>query len=308
MRDIKNRTCGYWMSIYQSLGISVGDGRHTGCPICGSGNNNHRFRMDDKDGAGTWICSQCGAGDGFSLIMKVLTVDFKGAVEAVENIIGTCKKQPINNGLQYNPERLRALYKNSKPLTGNCLGSDYLKSRGLSTFPATLRYIRECYEPSTKEKLPAILATFSAPDGEAITLHRTYLSLTGNKADIENPKLTMTPKKEMKGGAVRLFPATDTIGVSEGLETAIACHESLNGWPVWATLSTSLMVAFEPPAGIKTVIIFSDNDKNYAGQKAAYTLANKLVLKNFTVDVQVPETPGNDFLDELLQTRGEHDS
>ncbi len=30
-----------------------------------------RFRFDDKEGRGTWICNHCGAGDGADLAMKV---------------------------------------------------------------------------------------------------------------------------------------------------------------------------------------------------------------------------------------------
>ena len=311
MGDIKQQTRGYWSSIYQSLGIDVGTGKHTGCPICGPGNNNHRFRMDDKDGDGTWICTQCGAGDGFALVMKVLNVDFKGAAMAIEGIIGKCDKKPINNGIQYNPKIMRQMYRDSRPLTGKCLASDYLKMRGLSVYPPTLRYLRDCYEPSTKEKIPAMLATFSLPDSEAVTLHRTFLTLTGAKADLENAKLTMPRKKPIAGGAVRLFPVEgDTLGIAEGIETAIACYEAMNNVPVWAALNTSLLAAFEPPEGIKTVIIFADNDFNYAGQKAAYTLANKLSLKKYEVDVEVPELVGNDFLDMLLKggQNGENNS
>ena len=35
------------------------------CPMCGG---KDRFRFDDKGGRGTWICSQCGAGDEIELV------------------------------------------------------------------------------------------------------------------------------------------------------------------------------------------------------------------------------------------------
>jgi len=297
--DIKERVRGYWPSILSSLGIKVRlDGKHGPCPVCGG---TDRARFDDLNGEGTWFCNQGHpeqSGDGFNLVMLCLGVGFKGAVKAIEGVIGECKKTPINNGLQYRPELLRQMYKDSKPLTGACLGSLYLKNRGLKTFPPTLRYLTECYEPSTQTKMPALLATFSAPDSEAITLQRTYLSQNGEKANLENCKLTMTPKKPMAGGAVRLFPATNQVGLTEGVETAIAVHEIFN-IPVWATLSTSLLQAFEPPKGIENITIFADADDNYAGEKAAYTLANKLHLAGYAVGVKVPKHRGCDFLDEL---------
>jgi len=295
--EIKEDTRGKWLGIFRSLGIEVrGDGKHSGCPICGPGKNRHRFRFDDKDGCGTWICTQCGAGDGWALLMKCLNVDFKEAVETVKRVIGTVERKPINNSKQYKPELLRQMYKDSKPLNGECLGSLYLRNRGLTAIPSALRFLEKCYEPATKTQMPALLATFSAPNSEALTLHRIYLKTGGHKADLENCKLTLTPKKPMAGGAVRLFPAIDHVGIAEGIETAIAVHEMFN-LPVWAVLSTSLMVSFQPPKGIKSVMIFSDNDKNFAGQKAAYALANRLFLKGYAVDVDVPAKPGTDFLD-----------
>lgn len=296
---IKESAKGRWPSIYRALGIAVGNGTHVGCPICGPGRNKHRFRMTDRSGVGDWICTQCGAGDGFSLLMKCLNVDFKGAIEAVESVIGKCSKEPINGTQKYNAKRLRKMYADSKPLTGDCLGSMYLRNRGLSVFPQTLRYIEKCWEPSTNKEMPAILATFSAPDSEALTLHRIYLKHGGYKADIENCKLTMTPKKEMAGGAVRLFQTTDHIAVCEGIETAIAVHE-LFGVQTWATLSSSLMESFVPPNGAGNILIFADNDLKFGGQKAAYTLAHKLAIKGYAVSVEAPEKVGDDFLDVLV--------
>ena len=293
MTDIKDRVRGMWPGIFEAMGIDVGTGKHKPCPNC---QGTDRFRFDDKDGEGTYYCNQCGAGDGWSLLMKCLNVDFVGAVKAVEGVMGECKKTPINNGLQYNPERLREMYKNSKPLNGSCPGSQYLKNRGLSVFPPTLRYIQDCYEPATKTKLPAILATFSASDSEALTLHRTYLSQDGEKANLKNCKLTMTPKRNMAGGAVRLFPATEMVGITEGIETAIAVHELYN-IPVWATLSTSLMISFEPPKGMKNIMIYGDSDLNFAGHRAAYILAHRLYLADYAVGVRFPEKMGYDFLD-----------
>ena len=303
MSDIKTAVIGRWRGIFQELGIAVGDGHHKGCPLCGEGRNSHRFRLTDRDGSGSWICTQCGSGDGWELLMKCLNVDFKKAVEAVESVIGKCNKVPVNTSLQYNADILRRMYANSKPLTGGCLGSAYLRNRGLTLIPPTLRLLDDCFEPATKTKMPAILATFSAPDSEALTLHRIYLKAPGRKADLDNCKLTMTAKKPMSGGAVRLFPiAEKTIGIAEGIETAIAARELFN-LPVWAALNTSLMEKFEPPKGIAGVIIFADADKNYAGAKAAYTLANRLYLKGYSVSVEMPKKLGTDFLDELIASK-----
>lgn len=298
-----DQAIGRWPGIFSSLGIDVGNGRHKPCPICGG---KDRFRFDNKDGKGTWICNQCGAGDGWGLIKRIKEVDFKGALEIVKHIIGDIPMQDQNdNTPKYNPTEIRALYATSKPLTGNCLGSQYLKNRGLRTIPKTLRFTIRCYEPTTQKPMPAILATFTDPEGEAITLQRIYLKAGGHKADLDVCKRTMTPKKPMSGGAVRLFDPSQNgtfIGIAEGVETAIAVHD-LFDIPVWATLSATLMKGWEPPMGIMNVVIFADADKNFAGQKAAYSLANKLALKGVVVSVDVPEDLGDDFLDVLNKSQ-----
>ena len=116
---------------------------------------------------------------------------------------------------------------------------------------------------------PAMLAPVVGPDGRLESVHRTYL------ADVEPCKKLMTPVTGLKGSAVRLFPAGECLGIAEGIETAIAAHELFNV-PVWAALSTSLMESWAPPPGVRDVIVFGDNDNNFAGQKAAYAVASRL--------------------------------
>ena len=61
-------------------------------------------------------------------------------------------------------------------------------------------------------------------------------------------------------------------------------------------MNTNGMKAFEPPKEIEEVRIFADNDRNYAGHQAAYSLANKLSLSGVKAEVFVPESPGQDWL------------
>lgn len=268
--------------------------------------------MDDKGGRGSWFCNQCDkqSGDGISLVMKFFNIDFASACRSIEGVLNLpAEQRPVKN-MNQKPKPdpaiyLRQLYKDSNPLTGECLGSLYLKQRGLSVIPKMLRYISKCMEPSTKVSMPALLATFSAPDSEALTLHRIYMTNAGKKPDFEKHKLTLPPKKPMASGAVRLFPydPEKQLGIAEGIENAIAAHELFN-IPVWSCLSAQLMAKIEPPESPKGVIIFGDNDKNYTGQKAAYDLANRLVIKNkMPVSVEIPEMTGDDWLDVLNKNK-----
>ncbi len=293
--QVKSDTQGKWPGIFSSFGIIVGNGKHCPCPICGG---KDRFRFDDKDGRGTYICNQCGAGDGFKLIMDVLRIDFRTACEDIAKIVGTVEASKSQSEKPVSPEKLREIFKGSKPIKQGDPVVDYLRGRGLSNFPKTLRYAPKCWESETKIDQEAMLAVFSLTDGEAVTIHRTYIK-DGKKLNIESPKKTMPPIKKMTGGAVRLYEYQgETLGIAEGLETAIAVRE-MHLIPVWATLSAGLMEVFEPPLEVKKIEIYTDNDSNYAGQRAAYILANRLVIKN-KISVQVLISEAGDFLEDLI--------
>lgn len=302
---VKEDAVDRWDGIYAALGIEVGDGRHTSCPVCGG---KDRFRMDNKGGNGTWFCSQCDphSGDGWGLLMKVLGVDFKEAVEQVAGIVGTVDMSRVpKSEPTMTPELMRKIFMESQPVKERDLVHRYLHSRGLSVVPECLRYAPQCYEPETKKPQNAMLAVFRQADGQAVTMHRTYLSSYGEKLTIEKPKKILPSLGKMTGGAVRLFEIgeSEILAVTEGIETAIAVHEN-TGLPVWASLSTTLLEGFIPPSEIKHVAIFGDNDRNYAGQKSAMVLANRLSTVNkITVDVFIPPHPGDDWLDDMIRRK-----
>ena len=75
-----------------------------------------------------------------------------------------------------------------------------------------------------------------------------------------------------KGAAIRLGPAGDVLGIAEGIETALSVT-ALFGVPCWAAVSAAMLAAWQPPPEAKRIIVFGDNDPNYAGQSAAYALA-----------------------------------
>ena len=85
--EIHQATQHRWQYILPRIGIEPRYLRntHQPCPLCGG---KDRFRFDDKDGMGTYFCNQCGAGDGFKLIMNLLHCDFKHAASIVESYLG----------------------------------------------------------------------------------------------------------------------------------------------------------------------------------------------------------------------------
>lgn len=84
--DVKAKAQGLWdNTIFPSFGIEVVFKKKKPCPACGG---RDRFRYDDKNGNGDYICQHCGAGDGFSLIQKCTHLSFPDAIAEVAAIVG----------------------------------------------------------------------------------------------------------------------------------------------------------------------------------------------------------------------------
>lgn len=85
---IKHASTGNWVStIFPAVGIMLrGNGhKHQPCPMCGG---TDRFRCDDKRGEGTWICSQCGSGNGFLLVQRYIGADAYETNKVIADAIG----------------------------------------------------------------------------------------------------------------------------------------------------------------------------------------------------------------------------
>ncbi|WP_196797033.1 primase-helicase zinc-binding domain-containing protein [Edwardsiella ictaluri] len=83
--NVSSAAMGQWPNLLRHLGIKVPkNGKHGPCPLCGG---HDRFRFDDKEGRGTWICNQCGAGDGLSLISKAHGSAIKDAAKLIASLL-----------------------------------------------------------------------------------------------------------------------------------------------------------------------------------------------------------------------------
>lgn len=88
--DVRRAARGQWESVLERLGAdrSLLTNRHSACPACGG---KDRFRFDDKDGSGSWLCSGGGdfqSGDGISLVMHLRGCEWKEALQLVGDLLG----------------------------------------------------------------------------------------------------------------------------------------------------------------------------------------------------------------------------
>lgn len=176
----------------------------------------------------------------------------------------------------------------------------YLHRRlGLELIPACLRYhpaLAYRHDDGDISHHPAMIAAVTFPDGKPATLHRTYLTLDGRKADVSAPKKLM-PGKPLQMASIKLGGYSGVLGIAEGIETALAASMRF-GVPVWSCISSGLMEAWKQPDDVRKVIVFGDNDPKFAGQAAAYRIAHKLACAGISVEVRIPETTGKDWADE----------
>ena len=303
--DVRTAAAGRWRSILLSLGMddkALG-GKHCACPMCGG---KDRFRFDDRDGRGTYFCSGCGAGDGVRLAMGVTGLSFREAAREIERLAGVV--QPVAGKPDRSDEdklaTLRRVWRESRPILRGDEAFAYLAGRGLKLYDlpesirvhSALRYRDDEHQGT----YAAMLATVTAPDGRAVSLHRTYLQ-EARKAPVLHPKKLMQGLP-LSGAAIRLTAVSEVLGIAEGVETALGASE-LFEMPVWSCVSAQGIESFLPPAGVREIVIFADNDENFTGQAAAYRAAHRLKLRGFGVEVVVPPEPG-DWLDELNRRAG----
>nr|WP_247887383.1 toprim domain-containing protein [Azospirillum sp. SYSU D00513] len=297
-----------------------GKGR-SACPIHGTSQRNGRgdgFRFfRDAETSGGGVCNTCGKyGDGFALLMAVHGWSFQEALGEVARVLGIeegrgrnraplpprsrPKAEPKARNDSYIRGLLRRAWMESVPLSDPSAAPAlrYLMRRRLSVEPlAELKNFR--FHPALDYvdedgvvvgQFPALLMGVSDALGRAATMHRTYLSHTGEKAAVDEPKklfplpndralITSIPHPRFQemmveaGGYIRMGePQNGVLGVAEGFETALSIHLA-TGMTVWPCVSADLLERFVPPEGVEQLVIWGDLDRSGRGRDAAQCTA-----------------------------------
>lgn len=302
------------------------------CPLCAGKKS---FALTPNKGL--FYCFQCEeGGDSITLVQKVLGVDFLAACQSI-----TGKAPPRGQGksitaaeraerdlkiatLRADRDRADAADRKRRMDTASGIWGatirlsgtpiDYLKSRGLNPRFADgqLRTHTNLPHPDG-ESYPALVGRVADINGAGCGIWRIYCAPDGRgKAPVENAKLGLGATS---GGAVRIGGIASEIGIAEGIETALACRQMIFAdtgrlVPVWASLSTSGMVAVQLPEEIQSVRIYADADfekltkgrgKPSPGFEAAKSLAERLKSEGRHVVTSIP-SPGNDWLQDLAAT------
>lgn len=255
-------------------------------PCC---NRKGKFRIDDKNGRGTFICA-CGAsGNGWELLRIKTGKEFKTLAREVDQIIGNSYKHEAKK-----PKRkdYREDIKRSSPIK-NTNVERYLNKRGIYELPkkAAVALDGNMYCIAVDEYINPVYK------------HVTYL-----EGDNKKERKMYSINECNSYGVIRLFDCSETLGIAEGVETALAAKQvyKVN---TWSTMNATNMTKFRAPQGVKRLIIFADNDKNGTGLASAFACANANVLSNNDVVEVIVRwcSTVNDFNDMLAEGSEVHE-
>lgn len=329
VRRVKEAAEGRWTEILTGAGVPepllARDNRP--CPLCGG---RDRFTFFRREADGHWFCRGCGHGDGIALLQRFRHESFGSALRYLEQRLGirrawlpreewlrrAAERRAENDAADRAARRLEALWNEARPLS-ECDRFDpvmrYLASRGLPLGAGDLStelrshplldYFEGGGGERVHERWPAMLARISDEEGRLVSLHRTYLRPDGAKAPVAAQK--KLAKGSLGTGLIRLFAPQDSLGIAEGIETALAAR-ALSSIPVWSAVSVGGYARLRNlPAGVGRLVIFGDRDESFAGQKGAYELAERIGREHpgVRVEVRLPPSAGADWNDVLLSRR-----
>lgn len=287
---------GNWALVFAAFDLPHIDPKHhCDCPICQSTKS---FRIDDKEGSGSWIC-KCGAGNGWRLLQEVTGRDFKELAREVDKIIGNTYAQ---DNLKVSKDKVvsaKSKFLTLPPL-GDTDGQTYLNSRGIFRMPRMgVRWSagERCKEAD--RNIPCLYAVASNEYSEPVYIHLTFVE-KGLKANLETVRKLYTVQEAYGSVAIKLGTATNVLGIAEGIETALSATE-IYKLPCWSTINANIMEKFRAPTGVTDLYIFADNDRNGTGLAAAFNCGKGNILSKNDVKKVIIRWPAkvNDFNDFL---------
>jgi putative DNA primase/helicase len=217
--------------------------------------------------------------------MEVTGLPFVEIAKQIDEIIGNKPDRVLKTKLTGIPKKIAAT---SKPIIGTW-SEYYLKERGIINLPTMS--VHHCdsvpYFNENGEKVgnyEAMIATVTDVQTlEILQQHITYLD--GSKKIYR--KVRNLTDVDYKIPVIRLMDAEKTLGIAEGIETALSAYDKYDV-RCWSTINSGFMKRFRAPTGVTKLYIFADNDKSGTGHAAAFECARaNLSSKNDVSDVVV---------------------
>lgn len=273
--DVAAAACGRWPALLAEVGIDIpGRGKHGPCPACGG---KDRFRMDDKEGRGTFICSQCGAGDGLDLVAKAIRLQLKEAAELIAPLVGLsgegldpAERERIHLLLQDKAEqerkRVERQRKKAASRAANIMqicqqgGSPYLEGKGL-----------QGVQVNVSQRVIAVGEMTFSPGSLVVPLYADFGGQLVNVQLIDDQGSKSYLAGGQKAGACHRIPGNALVAICEGYATGLSIHQA-TGATVYCAMDAGNLLAVanmvrgaDDPLQPCRAIICADNDAKTKG-------------------------------------------
>lgn len=262
---------GAWRQTLENYGCHLPSGRHHGpCPVCGG---KDRFRFDDKEGRGTWFCSQCDpqSGGGLLLLSRFLG---KPTIEVANELLGNTHERsraPVYRSFVSEDQIRKANHEQARKGAEALLASSelrthpYMSDRGLDgqwlvNGEPIMGKDRAIIQPGELLLVPAHKA-----EGDGSKL----VNVQKIKANKEKRPIY---GGDMAGVYHKLDGHQKLIAITEGYATGVTVNQ-VTGATTYCAFNTgnlaavSAWVAGQHP-GV-SVVFFADNDEHGAGLRYA---------------------------------------
>jgi hypothetical protein len=262
-------------------GQPKGNGYLCSCPVPahGQGRGDRNPSLAVSESADGRLLMRCFAGCTFDDIRAEL--EARGLLDNKPSLVNHRKPIERPTVISHTPDPTALdKWRTSRPGEGT-LVEDYLNRRGIVTVPPSIRF---------NEGSSQMVAGVQAPDGRLIAIQTTLLTAAAERGGRRTCG-------SLGAGAFRGGPAAETMGIAEGVETALSA-QMLFGVPVWASLGSQRLAKVELPPLVCKLFIFGDNDPpGWAAADAAYQAHHRRLEQ---VRIILPPRGFGDFNDALV--------
>ncbi len=284
-----------WLKFFRETAPALGPalanpGQHVPCPLPGHSTSKDGFRLfGDFYRTGGGVCNTCGS---FPTGVRLLAA-LKGGTqqEAEKYIHDWVKAHPsevaevvttdqFEDTRAERYRRLANLLRSALPVVPGSPVWLYLRNRGLTLDPPpALQYLpmQDCWGSGPQRstllgRFPAMLATIRNPAGHVVSIHRTFLTLDGQKAPVPVVKKLSPGLERLSGSAIPLLTRRDNpvLHVAEGIETTLAIREIVGDHgSFWAAGNAGLLETMVLPNWAREVHIWADRDPSLKSKTGA---------------------------------------
>ncbi|MFQ1807379.1 DUF927 domain-containing protein [Aeromonas veronii] len=271
--DVAAAATGHWPDLLATVGIDTPrGGKHGPCPTCGG---KDRFRLDNKGGRGTWICNQCGAGDGLALVGLVTGKPIKEAAELIAPLVG------VSAGGLDATERER-IHQQQQTRAGQ---DELRRHKATRRAAAIMQDSEQAHAPYLARKnlgvcLCAVNRILIRDAGEKFPPASLIVPLYNEANELVNVQLIREDgtKRYLAGGqkqqAFHRLNGGELVAVVEGYATGLSVHLA-TGATVYCAMDAGNLVNVAKIARCQhptaEIIVCGDHDLDEAGQRNEIT-------------------------------------